>query len=380
MASVFPRKKLSKYWYAAWIDANGRPRQKATKTTDKKEAQRIADLFEMASKRTRTVAYIRATTESLIREFYGVEQARSVSLRECADEWLKLKAGEGSVSTKNARAKSVSKLVEFLGDAADHNISSIDSKTISSFRRSVAGNVSARTTNFDLRAVKALFKYARREELISSDPAEGVGSLRLDAREVVRRPFAMEELRAMLATADPEWQSMIRFGLYTGQRLGDIAALTWASIDLGRNEIRFRTRKTDKALMVPIAARLRAHIVSLEGTRDSRAAVHPRAYTSVTSGRRNTSQISKEFVELLAKAGLRAGPREAGKLPGDRRRQSELSFHCLRHNAVSLLKEAGVPHAVVQELIGHDSEAVSAQYTHVGDAALQKAVASLPEI
>jgi site-specific recombinase XerD len=35
---------------------------------------------------------------------------------------------------------------------------------------------------------------------------------------------------------------------------------------------------------------------------------------------------------------------------------------------------------VVQELIGHDSEAVSAQYTHVGDEALQKAVAALPKI
>jgi hypothetical protein len=37
-----------------------------------------------------------------------------------------------------------------------------------------------------------------------------------------------------------------------------------------------------------------------------------------------------------------------------------------------------VPHAVVMELIGHDSDAVSAQYTHIGDEALQKAAAALP--
>jgi integrase len=381
MASIFQRPQLSKYWYAAWIDANGRHRQQATKETDKEKALRIAKHFEMVSKRTRTVSYIREITENLIKEFYGVEQARSVTLRECALDWLALRKGEGSVSTFNARQKSVSKLLDFLGPVAEHDINSIDRKAIAAFRQSVARNVSARTTNFDMRAVKALFKYARREGLISSDPAEGVGSLHLDAREVVRRPFTMEELKAMLATADTEWQSMIRFGLYTGQRLGDIAALIWANIDLARNEIRFRTRKTDKALMVPIAPPLRMHILLLPRVLDSRQPVHPRAYASVTSGRRNTSQISKEFIELLVRAGLREGTREtAGRLPGARRRQSELSFHCLRHNAVSLLKEAGVPHAVVQELIGHESEAVSRVYTHVGIEALQKAAAALPEI
>ncbi|MGA8659217.1 MAG: hypothetical protein WB586_24060 [Chthoniobacterales bacterium] len=33
----------------------------------------------------------------------------------------------------------------------------------------------------------------------------------------------------MVDVADPEWQSMILFGLYTGQRLGDVARLTWVS-------------------------------------------------------------------------------------------------------------------------------------------------------
>jgi site-specific recombinase XerD len=57
-----------------------------------------------------------------------------------------------------------------------------------------------------------------------------------------------------------------------------------------------------------------------------------------------------------------------------------LSFHSLRHTAVSLLKDAGIPQAVVQELIGHDSKAMSALYTHVGREALEKAVAKLPKL
>ena len=65
---------------------------------------------------------------------------------------------------------------------------------------------------------------------------------------------------------------------------------------------------------------------------------------------------------------------------GGRRLGTELSFHCLRHTAVSFLKEAGVPQAVVQELVGHDSVQMSQQYTHVGIEALQKAAAALPAL
>lgn len=56
----------------------------------------------------------------------------------------------------------------------------------------------------------------------------------------------------------------------------------------------------------------------------------------------------------------------------------ELSFHCLRHTAVTMMKEAGAPEAAVMELVGHDSEQMSAQYTHVGQDALKKAAAMLP--
>jgi integrase len=63
-----------------------------------------------------------------------------------------------------------------------------------------------------------------------------------------------------------------------------------------------------------------------------------------------------------------------------KRQRNELSFHCLRHTAVTLLKEAGVPQAVTMALIGHDSPEISQHYTHVGDEALKKACATLPAL
>jgi integrase len=51
----------------------------------------------------------------------------------------------------------------------------------------------------------------------------------------------------------------------------------------------------------------------------------------------------------------------------------DVSFHSLRHWAVSLLKDAGVPDS-------DESAAMSHRYTHVGKEALARAAKSLPEI
>jgi integrase len=45
-----------------------------------------------------------------------------------------------------------------------------------------------------------------------------------------------------------------------------------------------------------------------------------------------------------------------------------------------MLKDAGIPEAVVMELVGHDSTQMSAHYTHVGSDALEKAASALPEV
>src|SRR5271165_4980032 len=90
----------------------------------------------------------------------------------------------------------------------------------------------ARTANHDLRAVKTLFKSAREDDVIAEDPAASVKSAHNKAISPTKRPFTLDELRVVLDVADPEWKSMILFGLYTGQRLADVATLRWSNVDL----------------------------------------------------------------------------------------------------------------------------------------------------
>src|ERR1700757_3243831 len=98
-----------------------------------------------------------------------------------------------------------------------------------------------------------------------------------------RRPLTIPEIQSVLSVADPEWQSLIKFGLYTGQRLGDLALLTWDNVDLERNEIRLVTRKTDKSLTIPISSPLQAHIMSLRDSLDGPGTtpLHHRAFETV---------------------------------------------------------------------------------------------------
>lgn len=94
----------------------------------------------------------------------------------------------------------------------------------------------AKTTNHDLRAVKSFFKSAREDDVIPEDPAAAVkGVLKADAAGK-KRAFRLEELRAVIDVADPEWKSMILFGLSTGQRLADVATVRWSNVDLVKDE------------------------------------------------------------------------------------------------------------------------------------------------
>jgi integrase len=134
-------------------------------------------------------------------------------------------------------------------------------------------------------------------------------------------------------------------------------------------------------MILPPAAPLRKHITSLHFPGDPSASIHPKAFDLVER-QHKTGNLSNQFADLLAAAGLREkkNHKSAGKGRGSRREVEPLSFHSLRRTATTILHEAGVPAAVAQALIGHDSEVMHELYVSVGRDALQKATDALPEI
>jgi integrase len=267
-----------------------------------------------------------------------------------------------------------------LKERIDQDLADISKSDLVAFRNHYTAKIGAGRVNFYVKVLRMFFRAAHRDGYLLENPAAYLEIVRNRSNER-RRPFTVEEIRSVLSIADPEWQSLIRLGLYTGQRLADLAALTWSNVDLESNEIRLTTRKTGRRLTIPIAGPLREHLVSSAGKDDPAGPLHPKAFSTLSKNGRAAS-LSNEFVGLLSQAGFREEQTHKGRGIGRnaKRRTSKLSFHSLRHTAVSLLKDAGIPQATVMELIGHDSEQMSALYTHVGREALEKAAAALPEV
>ena len=378
MAFLFKRPR-SPYWHAGFIDKDGKRRNASTRVSSRKEAQKIADAYEEAAKKRRTAKQVRDVIAELHKEITG-EDLTAPSFKRFSEAWLVSKEPEVSAATLVFYKNAIGKFTAFLGEKASEEITAITQEDLTRFRNQEAKKLAAKTVNHEVKCLKMLFKAARRDRVISEDPSEFV-KMAKKTQPTTRRPFSTEELQRVLAAADDEWQSLIRFGLYTGQRLGDLAALCWQNIDLQRAEIRITTQKTSKSLILPIPIHLLKRLTEAAGNKRPTDPVHPSAYKAWKQAGK-TSTVSNQFVNLLAKVGLRERKphRKSAGAPGRGVGSSAggLSFHCLRHTAVSMMKDAGIPEASVMELVGHDSEQMSAHYTHVGREALIKAAASLP--
>jgi integrase len=229
MASVI-RYPSGRYWIAAFRDASGRQHRRTTRETDKKRAQAVAEKYEMAAKRKGSPQRVRQIFHEFYRDHYG-EDLPSSNVRTYAESWLAVRKAETSPGTYRRYSEAAVKFLSFLGPQADRDLDEITKAHISGFRDAQRAVSAPATTNHALKIVRMIFRSARREGYLWQDPAEGVKAVK-NGMTLERRPFTINEIRAVLEVASPEWQSLIKFGIYTGQRLGDLASLTWAQIDL----------------------------------------------------------------------------------------------------------------------------------------------------
>jgi integrase len=232
--------------------------------------------------------------------------------------------------------------LNWLAHRADRALLDISASDVQAFRSIEVERVKPSTVNHAIKFLRMVFEDARRAGILAENPADTVKLVKRGGR--TRRPFKVAEITRLVAVANSEWRSLIMFGLYTGQRLGDLARLTWANIDLQQNEVHLVTNKTGKQQIIPLAPRLRDHIETLPAGDNPMQPLHPCAFNSVqNSGKVGT--LSRQFSELMASAGLVPSKKHRKRSDGQgrdgRREMSEISFHSLRHTATSLMKNAG---------------------------------------
>jgi integrase len=385
MASI--RKKFgSRFWFACFYGPDGRRIQRSTKSSHRKTAQAVAEKFEkaakLASEKRLGEAQARRVLGDIYEEINGAPLS-SATARDYLTRWSEARKADTSPRTHAAYAQVVREFIDALGDRADLDFSQVTKADIALHRDRVRLRTSVSTANKHLKYLRVAIGAARKEGLIQTNPAADLDILKRpvgDRNE--RRAFTLDELKLSLAHASNEWRGMILFGLYTGQRLRDLARLTWSNIDTKRRELRFVTAKTGRRMQIPLASPLLEHIETLPAGDTPDAPLFPELH-KLAFGGPNDSRLSQQFATILSGAGLIVMSRNrepTGRGRSLRRNTNELSFHSLRHTATSLLKNAGVSEIVARDLIGHDSEAVSRNYSHVDEDAKRRAIETLPDI
>jgi integrase len=379
----------SPYWYCAFNTQDGVRRFRSTKATDKRQARQICDTWAKAAalgaklspdKARQVIAQgvadiLMATGQTL----------PSATIHNWCMRWLEIKTLEGGPRTHERYGTSLRRFVEFLGSKADEDLNSLNVDDVLRFRDSVSKRLSAGSTNMDLKILRACLYAAQKQDLVEKNVAAKVDTLK-QRGENKRRGFTLTELGKVLARCDEaggEWRGLVLTGLYTGQRLGDVAGLTWQQVDLGKRRVSFVTSKTSKRLSFYMAKPLADHLESLPSSDRPDARVFPKA---AVMAEKHTGTISTKFYdEILAPAGLvEARPKAVAKVGGKgrdaKRQSSELSFHSLRHTFTTWLKSAGASNALAQMIVGHDSEVVSRGYTHLDADDTQAAISKLPDV
>jgi len=373
----------SPYWQAIVYLPDGRKTTRSTGTTNKREAQQIAAQYEQSSQEGRSGLLTEKRVRKTLSDFYFIANKDKLQASTTEDyfrNWLKRKRLENSRLTAERYTSHVDRFLKHLGAKAKQDIMHLNSKDISKVLEKASEELATSTVNMMVKVIRAALKQAHRDGFVDTNEGTRVTLIKRSEKPK-RRPFTLGEIRELLKAADFEWEGIILCGYYTGQRLGDIVLLTWENLDLVNSQLIFETKKTSRSMVIPIASALKRHFEKLPAGDNPVAPLFPSAYASRIRNDK-VGPLSNQFRKIMVNADLVKAfdHKSKGKGRSAKREVSELSFHCLRHTTTSAFHNAGVGGAVAQDLIGHDSEAISRQYTHIDMAAKRRAIESLPDI
>jgi integrase/recombinase XerC len=283
-------------------------------------------------------------------------------------EYLEHLEKERDVSphTLTAYRRDLGEFVRYLGDyhgTAAWTWDGIDRLAIRGFlahltRRGLAKRSIARA----LSAVRGLYRFLHRNELVEANPARAVGSPKLERhlpgyldRAQIDLLFQAAEVRAW----DGKYQDVRNMAILelfysTGMRLSELAGLNRPDLDLVSQQVKVRG-KGRKERIIPVGDHAQLALRNHEAKRDElvrqlgSARVDRAALFLGVRGRR----LAARSIQAVVTGFLSQFDESAG-----------LSTHSLRHTFATHLLNAGADLRAVQELLGHASISTTQIYTH----------------
>ena len=382
MAWLYKQAASENWWIVYRL--NGRQYLRSTKTSDRKKAEQ-----ELAKLNAVDQAH---KAGSLTDEFVALltrKQSSGDTLRGYIRQWLAECKDLSEATLKKYRAIPEEFCLYLNATDAAPLLRDIQPDTIGAFLREKRAQTSTATTNHVRRVMSAFFNYAVDNRALPYSPVPSSRALKLTRdSKAVRRAFTLAELQTLFDKCPSDfWRYMVMAGFYCGQRMGDLICLPWGAVDFEHHQIRLVQSKTGKSIAVPMRAELGKFLSDLKakaGTVKPASPIWPAEAERYE--KYGAAGFSNEFYDdVLLPAGLVTARKESHHKKKDaakngRRKVNSVSFHCLRHTFVSLLKISGASQATAKELAGHSSDAISDLYTHIPEAELNRAITQLPEI
>lgn len=209
---------------------------------------------------------------------------------------------------------------------------------------------------------RQLCRAATRAGVLDFYPCEGV-RIACDVHAMRKDILSAEEVGQLLATECESVGSVVRrafvVSLYTGVRWGDVAALTWRSVDSANGLLTYTQRKTAEhssrsTVSVPISPTLAAALGKAPRDRSR----------LVFEGLPCHYSCNQALARWVEAAGI----------------NKHITWHCARHSFAMLLLAAGTDIKTVSELMGHSSIATTEKYLRATNALKQAAIATLPAV
>lgn len=392
MATVYKR---GEKWWGQWYLPGGKRVARATGTTKKRDAERIAAEMEAKDRKKAmsaddVVQRFRLVLERAAADAQGgkLDVGRAgehlnslmkaanpsfkvVSLADHLRDWSATAGERVSKSTAHGYDDMVRHfLLVFppnvakapVGDLTPGQVETALGKIAKLPVKKTVRTLRASTANLDLRALRRAMAAAVRDKLAMSNPAADVRPLP-ESDSVERAPFTAAEVRAMIDhdKTPEEWKGAILIGAHTGLRLRDVVSIGRGHVEGTKLVIRpAKTKRSGKTVTVPLTPPCLAWIGEKPGD------FFPKLKAM------KTSTLSTLFSRIMKRAGVAATVTLPGEIVASR------SFHSLRHSFASWLAEGDIHADVRQKLTGHSSAGVHAKYTH-HDAALDRAIKVLPD-